>query len=193
MTTRADAETQETPATATELHGESPPPGVIDRLKRERDEAKTQAAQAAQAATQALKVDQVYEVLKAKEDLPADYDAYAAAKAAARFLPAEVEVTAESVDELLGSLASILPSQAAAPPPPPMAGDPMLGGTGVNPAGGGVTVEDGPFPIRSQQADEYVEEHGTPAFYRAIQQGLFYASPENLAAQATAQNDPLSG
>lgn len=195
MTSRADTEQQETPPTADPQapQGESPPPGAIDRLKRERDEAKTQAAQAAQAAAQALKVDQVYEVLKGKDDLPSDYDAYAAAKAAARFLPAEAEVTAESVDTLLKDMASILPSQEAAPPPPPMAGDPAFGGTGVNPAGGGETVDDGPFPIKSPQADDFVAQHGTAAFYRAINQGLFYASPENAAAQATAQNDPLSG
>ena len=178
------------PQTPQPAGGDSPPPGAIERLKRERDESKATAEAAAQRVLRSETVDALYGVLSSREGNPPGYDAYAAAKQLVDVgvIQPGVEVTAESVTALLDGLASVLPGNATPSPTPQQTPPPMAG---VPAAAEGIPATETSHAVTSPEAVAFIEQHGMPAFYRAVANGQFTVSDETVSATATAQMDPL--
>lgn len=158
-------------------------PKAFDRVKNELGQTKQKLAGAESVLASALLVDKLYEHFAGKEGIT---DPYRIAKEAAAYPGiGEAEDPAEAADawlnRLSGLLASPKPTEDAPKPVPPMAA-----ASGPNPAATGTQIETGPFKVGSDQYKKYVQENGMAAAYKAIQDGQFFFSAENDAAQKTA-------
>lgn len=158
--------------------GESPPPGAVERIKQERDEAKARLKEAEPALRQAHLIDQLHAHFKAQEQY-AGRDLYELAKqASSQPQVRDAEDPASAATEWINSMTALFQNQTAAPAPPPMAGP--------NPAASGVAVDEGPYKVGSKEYKDYFTKHGIEATNEAIARGQFYFSDANVAAQETA-------
>jgi hypothetical protein len=162
---------------------QAPPPEAVDRLKRERDEAKATLDTAAKELAMTRHTKAVYEALKNVEvdgkRLP---DPFALADRIASQVPMDAADLGSAAMELVNGLRVLLPS-ATTTPAAPMSGLP----SGPNPGAEGESTETGPFRVGSKEYLAFVEREGMAAANQAIVDGRFYFSAENEAAQATAR------
>lgn len=170
------------------------PPEAFDRVKRERDQFKTEAEQAKSGLQQALLVDQVYGHLTAREYADSELrpaDPYGTAKFIAGQLPRDTANPAEAVDRWIAQASTLLrPPQVAPAPAPTTPASPapqVPQGRGPHPGADGADLGTGPFPVNGKEFKEFVARYGMDAVPAAVANGTFYFSDENQAAQATAR------
>lgn len=168
------------------------PPEALERVKRERDQFKTQAEQAGQVAAAALLVDKVYGHLTGRQYTETELrpvDPYGTAKFIASQLPTTTADPAEAVDRWLQQASTLLrPPQVAAPQIPTVSPAPQVPmGRGPQPGADGTDLGTGPFPVNGKEFKEFVTRYGMAAVPKAVADGTFYFSDENQAAQATAK------
>jgi|10_taG_2_1085330.scaffolds.fasta_scaffold171177_2 hypothetical protein len=159
------------------------PPEAFERVKRERDEARTDGADTTAALAQALLVDKIHEYWESLPSAERPENPRQAANFLSAQLPPGVEDVPAAIQSFVAKSNSLRPPTTADAPLPPMAGND--GGSGPQPGAAGGQLETGPKPMNGPEFLKFFEDNGKKATMVAISNGQFYPTPRNADAQGT--------